>query len=249
MIPKTIHYCWLSGDAFPDKIIYCINSWKKILKDYNFILWDLKKIDINSSLWVKRAFENKKYAFAADYIRLYALYYCGGIYLDSDVELLKPLDALLKLPYFFGKENSHSEIEPAIMGAEKGTEWVKKCLDYYDSRSFITETGKFDTRTLPNIMSEIIRENYIIHDIFSIEEFGNNENLLYRFPVDFFSPIDWKTNKQEITLNTYSIHHFRGSWLPPLKKLRLKIRHFFHLSDSSIMIRIYKSIISTPKKH
>jgi hypothetical protein len=242
MIPKTIHYCWLSGDAFPNKINYCLNSWKKHLKGYDFILWDLKKFDINSSLWVKQAFENKKYAFAADYIRLYALYHCGGIYLDSDVELLKPIDELLTLPYFVGKENSHSEVEPAIMGAEKGTEWIKKCLDYYNNRSFITEKEEFDTRTLPNIMSEIIRENYIIQDVYAVEEIGNDGNLFYRFPIDFFSPRDWQTNKLKITANTYSVHHYSASWLPPLKKIKLRIRHFFHLSDSGIAMKIYKSI-------
>jgi mannosyltransferase OCH1-like enzyme len=240
MIPKTIHYCWLSGDAYPDKIAYCINRWKRHLKGYDFILWDLKKFDINSSLWVKQAFENKKYAFAADYIRLYALYYYGGIYLDSDVELLKPIDELLTLSYFVGKENGHSEVEPAIMGAEKGSEWIKKCLDYYDNRSFITEKDEFDTRTLPNIMSEIIRENYIIQEVYSVEEFGNDVSLLYRFPVDFFSPRDWQTNKLKITANTYSIHHYCASWLPLSKKVRVKIRRFFHLSDNSIIVEIYK---------
>jgi hypothetical protein len=240
MIPKIIHYCWLSDDTYPNKIAYCINSWKKHLKGYDFILWDLKKFDINSSLWVKQAFENKKYAFAADYIRLYALYYCGGIYLDSDVELLKPIDELLTLPYFVGKENSHSEVEPAIMGVEKGTEWIKKCLDYYDNRSFITEKKEFDTRTLPDIMSEIIRKNYIIQDICSIEEFGNDVSLLYRFPADFFSPRDWQTNKLKITTNTYSIHHYCASWLPLAKKIRVKIRRFFHLSDSCIIVKMYR---------
>lgn len=86
MIPKKIHFCWLSGDEFPPLIQYCIDTWEKVLPDYEIILWDTKRFDINSIAWVKEAFEAKKYAFAADYIRLYAVYTEGGIYLDSDVE-------------------------------------------------------------------------------------------------------------------------------------------------------------------
>lgn len=89
MIPKVIHFCWLSCDKYPSKIRYCINSWKEKLPDYEIRLWDLSRFDIDSSVWCKEAFEMKKYAFAADYIRCYALYKEGGIYLDSDVELLR----------------------------------------------------------------------------------------------------------------------------------------------------------------
>ena len=95
MIPKIIHYCWLSGDPFPDLINKCIDSWHNILSDYEFMLWDTRKIDVNSNLWLKQAYENKKYAFAADYIRFFALYHYGGIYLDADVEVLKDFKSLL----------------------------------------------------------------------------------------------------------------------------------------------------------
>ena len=114
MIPKVIHFCWLSGDKYPSKIRYCINSWKEKLPDYEIRLWDLSRFDIDSSVWCKEAFEMKKYAFAADYIRCYALYKEGGIYLDSDVELLRSFDDLLHLPYFIGEEQG-GNIEPAII--------------------------------------------------------------------------------------------------------------------------------------
>ena len=92
MIPKRIHLCWLSGDPYPAKIGKCLASWKKHLPDYEVVLWDTKRFDLESSPWVKQAFEAKKYAFAADYIRFYALYNYGGIYLDSDVEVLRSFD-------------------------------------------------------------------------------------------------------------------------------------------------------------
>ena len=102
MIPKILHLCWLSGDAYPAKIAKCIDSWKRVLPDYDIILWDTKRFPLSQSQWVREAFEKKKYAFAADYIRFYALYTMGGIYLDSDVEVLKSFDDLLDLPYFMG---------------------------------------------------------------------------------------------------------------------------------------------------
>src|SRR5690606_40794226 len=100
MIPKKIHFCWLSGDEYPDLIKKCVNTWKEKLPDYEFILWDTNRFDLDSNIWVKQAFETKKYAFAADYIRLYAVYNYGGIYLDTDVEVIKSFEDLLDLPYF-----------------------------------------------------------------------------------------------------------------------------------------------------
>ena len=144
MIPKIIHLCWLSGDPYPRKIQDCLDSWKKHLPSYEIILWDTKRFNIHEVPWVEQAFNTKKYAFAADYIRLYALYHHGGIYLDSDVEILKSLDNFLELPYFVGAETSGT-IEAAILGAEKGCDWFKCCLDYYEGRNFIREDGRDHT--------------------------------------------------------------------------------------------------------
>ena len=144
MIPKIIHYCWLSGDPFPDLINKCIDSWHNILSDYEFMLWDTRKIDVDSNLWLKQAYENKKYAFAADYIRFFALYHYGGIYLDADVEVLKDFKSLL--------------IEKQLLGEEKGADWVKSCLDYYANRPFVKEDGSFDTKPVPLLLNRIIQE-------------------------------------------------------------------------------------------
>ena len=97
MIPKIIHYCWLSDDKFPTQIQKCIDTWKVILPDYEFKLWDTTTLNLEDYIWIKQAFETKKYAFAADYIRLYAVYHYGGIYLDTDVEVLKSFNNLLHL--------------------------------------------------------------------------------------------------------------------------------------------------------
>ena len=136
MIPKKIHFCWLSGEEYPPLIKHCLDTWKRVLPDYEIILWDTNRFDINSVQWVKEAFEAKKYAFAADYIRVYALYTEGGIYLDSDVEMLKSFNPLLKYSSFIGFEASTGSIEAAIMGAEAGSEWCKNAMDFYNDKHF-----------------------------------------------------------------------------------------------------------------
>ena len=149
MIPKIIHYCWLSNDPIPDVLLKYMNSWKEHLPDYDFMLWNFDRFDINSSIWVKEAFENRKYAFAADYIRLYAVYHYGGIYLDMDVEVIKSFDSLLNNKSILGWETQKG-IEGGIFGAEKEAVWLRDCLstgiltllspDFLTSKSY--ETGE-----------------------------------------------------------------------------------------------------------
>ena len=242
MIPKVIHYVWLSNDPFPEKIRQCIDSWEKQLPDYKIIQWNIENLPIKDKVWIKQTFENKKYAFATDYIRLYVLYHYGGIYLDSDVEVLKSYNDLLSLPYFFSNENSPYEIEPATIGATKETEWVKKCLDYYTDREFILPDGSFDIRPLPVIMTEILKENYQIVELKEKTEYKVEENKIYRFTNDYFSPFEWNGNRGQITENTYSIHRFAASWITRPQKLKLYIRKLFSLSNNSFLIRIYQKI-------
>lgn len=111
MIPKVIHYCWLSGDPFPSNIKACMDSWKKVMPDYEWKVWNTENFDVNSVPYVREAFEKRKWAFAADYIRMYALYTEGGIYLDSDVKILKPFDDFLSYSFFSSLEYHPSQIE------------------------------------------------------------------------------------------------------------------------------------------
>ena len=201
-IPKIIHFCWLSGEPYPELVQKCIKSWKMFLPDYEIVLWDTNRFDVNPVPWVKQACEAKKWAFAADYIRLYALYNYGGIYLDSDVEVLKPFDDLLDRPYFFGREHTPDKIEnansieAATMGCEPGNEFVGKCLDFYKNKEFINRDGSLNTTTLPTILARV----------------SANFKTLNILPMDYFSPKNTRTLALEITENTYSIHHFNGSW-------------------------------------
>lgn len=225
MIPKIIHYCWLSGDAYPKKINYCINTWKEKLPGYEIRLWDLSRFDLNSSIWCKEAFDAKKYAFAADYIRCYALYRDGGIYLDSDVEVLKPFDDLLHLPYFIGEEQG-GNVEPAVMGCEKGWDFMARMLSYYENRHF-KNGDAFDMETLPTIMSSVIARQYEYQKINRIGDFSCDGHKLCVFPAEYFSPRFPNSFKCPVSPNTVAIHHFAASWYPMDKKMFRMVRSLF----------------------
>ena len=230
MIPKIIHLCWLSGDPYPSKIAKCLSTRKKYLPDYQVMLWDTKRFDLESSIWVKQAFEKRKYAFAADYIRFYALYNFGGIYLDSDVEVLKSFDDLLDLPYFIGAEKAQTP-EAAIIGAEKGCDWIKQCLDYYDNRSFVKTNGDLDIRKLPEIMVEQISKLkpiriLSVQDSLYIRKMDMQSEFL-EFNDVFFSPKVFDSRLVEITSYTYAIHHYQNSWFSPKAKTYYRIRAYF----------------------
>ena len=214
MIPKIIHYCWMSGDTYPEKIKKCIDSWKKNLPDYDFILWDAKRFNVEQSIWVKEAYEAKKYAFCADYIRLYALYNYGGIYLDSDIEVVKPYDDLLNLPYFIGLE-SKGYFEAATIGAEKNNIFIGEILRYYENRHFIAPDGEQRITVMPQVMMEVLENNYRLNIINSISSFDYDAKVINAFAPDWFSPIDSSGKRYvlRVTKNTYSIHHFVSAWV------------------------------------
>ena len=195
MIPKIIHLCWLSGEVYPPLIEKCIESWKQKLPDYTIKIWDTNTIDIKSNLWLQQAFTAKKYAFAADYIRFYALYNDGGIYLDADVEILKSFDNLLHKDYFIGEE-AGGDVEAAVMGCKKGMSWMKDCLDYYTNRSFILPNGLYDTKPVPLLLNKIVAK-------YNLEV----------YPHWYFSPKNYNTEKIDTRAETYTIHHFDGKWV------------------------------------
>jgi len=209
MIPKIIHLCWLSGDAYPESIQRCLDSWKKHLPDYEIMLWDTKRFDLDGCLWVKQAFETKKYAFAADYIRVYALYHFGGIYLDSDVMVYKSFNDLLDLPYFIGEDYAHC-FEAAIIGAEKGSRFIKTVLDRYDNRSFIKPDGSYEMKTMPIVFKEQLEPTYRFRLITDKSQFQSCDDVINVFSKDYFNSRDYIGAVQYP--KSYCSHNFVGSW-------------------------------------
>lgn len=165
MISKVIHYCWLSKDKQPETIQKCIESWRRVLPEYELRLWDADSLDYNAIPFTRDALAAKKWAFVSDYVRLYALYNYGGIYLDSDVLAFGNLDDLLENRFFTGlemRDKAHTDIyiEAAIMGAEKGHPFIKKALDLYSQRSFYWEDGEMDLTPIPTLLSKIMIDRY-----------------------------------------------------------------------------------------
>lgn len=220
MIPKVIHFCWLSGDPYPKAIARCIKSWDKHLKGYEIRLWDFNRFPRGKSAWVDQAFDARKYAFAADYIRAYALYHEGGIYLDSDVELLKSFDDFLSLPYMLGQEADSGKIEAAVMGTEPGNPIFEELLKHYENRLFIKDDGSYDMEPLPTILSEIINRHGRYKLIDDQLAFDNSDGSVNVFTSEFFSPMHIVNLRLETTPRTVAIHHFAGTWSSPYHRFK-----------------------------
>lgn len=199
MIPKKIHYCWFGANNIPESLNKYIDNWKNICQDYEIILWNEDKFDVSSIPFVKTAYEEKKFAFVSDYVRAYALYHHGGIYLDTDVELRKRLDCFLMHSSFTGFESKGLPFT-AIWAAEKGHLLAKKVMDYYETK--IYSTGQ---QTNTNIVSDILINDFKINPLrnkIQTGKCGGSEILVY--PSEYFC-IDLPTS--------YAVHHFYGSWL------------------------------------
>jgi len=177
-IPKIIHCCWLSGDPLPELYQQCVDSWKKIMPDYEIMLWDMKRFPVNEVLFVKQACEAKKWAYAADYIRMFALYNYGGIYLDMDVFVYRSFDPFLihsafssvefNAKHFYKsiKKEQNIEklkgiaIEAAVLGAEKEHPWIKDILNFYQDREFINQPQYYWNIILTKVILEISMKKY-----------------------------------------------------------------------------------------
>ena len=220
-IPKTIHYCWFGRGKKPKIAKKCIKSWKKYLPDYEIIEWNEDNFDINSNLYVKQAYEAKKYAFVSDYVRLYALYNYGGIYMDTDIQVLKSIDKLLENEAFTGYEDENY-IACGIMGCKKGNLIFKEFLESYNERTFIKKDNSLDQTTIVKVMTDIC------------SRYGSNINNTYEqidgltiYPKDYFYPISYNNHKKCFSSNTYTIHHYTASWLSEeVKKNIIKNKNY-----------------------
>lgn len=224
-IPKIIHYCWFGGNTKSKKIEKCIESWKEKLPDYEIIEWNEERININNYKFAKRAMKYKQYAFVADYIRTYVLYTYGGIYLDTDQEILKNIDHILENNAFIGMEDD-DHLSCEIIGVNKNAQWLKNILDRYDKIKF--NPYDLDSMLIPKIYTdEIINQGLK----FSNDKVYYNDTITI-YPSEYFYPIDFKSGEKNITENTIAIHHWDGSW-----KKNKKISYWF-----KVKAKIYYSL-------
>lgn len=210
-IPKIIHFVWFSAEM-PRNTKERIDHWKLLMPEYEFIHWNASNFDVPNNPWVREAVDHKMWAFATDYIRFWALQKYGGIYLDTDVQVLRPFDDLLDRPYFIGMEQTKSIIEAAVLGAEVGCEWVTQMFDYYTGRCFLNLERKPDVTPLPKIMTRNLGTNFGFLPISNPSQFNANLRQIQLLPFEYFSPKRWDSQIASVTKNTYCIHHFEGSW-------------------------------------
>lgn len=217
MIPKIIHYCWFGRNPLPPLAVKCIESWKKYCPDYEIKEWNEDNFDLNSYPYVREAYDKRRFAFVTDVVRLYALYHEGGIYMDTDVEVLKPLDAFLSHHAFSGFEDE-MHVPTGIMASEKGGKWAKDNLAYYNNRHFLKADGGVDlttnVETITNYMLPLgLKQNNTFQDF---------PGLITFYPKDYFCPKSYQDGQIYLTENTHTIHHFAGSWITKADKRRAR---------------------------
>lgn len=214
MIPRIIHYCWFGGNPLPEIEQQCLASWKEHMPEWEMMRWDESNFDLSSApLYVRQAYEARKYAFVSDYVRLWALEQYGGVYVDTDVKVLKSYEPLLEDTAFIGLEESKAHLPgTCVMGCEAHCQWVKDMLALYEGVEFVLPDGSLDMTTNVERMGvEMVRHGLKVKDgkwkeIQHIEKWG-----LRVYTHDYFSPIT-STRVMRKTENTYSIHYFAGSW-------------------------------------
>lgn len=213
MIPKVIHYCWFGGKKYPKLVKKCIVSWKKRLPDYQIKCWNEDTFNLDSApQYVKEAYQMRKYAFVSDYVRLYALYNEGGVYLDTDVEVCKDFTNLLHSDVVMGYE-TEVQISTAFIASVPRSIRIKKLLDSYSLRRFVRDDASLDMTTNVSFISESLQT-----DGFELNGKYAKYSDLELYPQEFFSPRDWGDGKYHITANTCAIHYFQGSWHSPFTK-------------------------------
>ena len=232
-IPKVIHYCWFGGNPLPKSAEKCIKSWQKYCPDYEIKRWDESNFDVNCNPYCKFAFENKKWAFLTDYIRLKVVYDNGGVYLDTDVELLKPLDDLIKDGAYMGLQNETEVATGLGFAGEKGNEFIGENMRYYEK---LTDFSQL--RSCPIITTELLMPYGLKEDTGKIQKVAG----LNIYPPEYLCPKNERTGLSDKTKNTHSIHHFDASWFEKSWKegqkkrwRKEKIRYIIHLPNKILM--------------
>lgn len=225
MIPKRIHYCWFGRGEMPKLVKKCVRSWKKFCPDWEIVLWNEDSFDVNSTLWTKQAYEAKKYAFVADYVRLKAMYEMGGVYLDSDVELVKPIDEFLVHEAFSGFENPKS-VPTGIIAAQAGQQVIGRWLDWYTDRPYLVD-GKPNMDPNVSFMTEdLVSRGLVLDNTFQVVD------GFAMYPQTYFCPLHTDTVHHCRTEKTATIHYFTSTWrtakgIKDMKRAKFRSTEFY----------------------
>lgn len=219
-IPKVIHYCWFGNNEIPRITKKCIDSWKKHCPDYEIICWNEDNFDLSQNQYAAEAYKAGKWAFVTDFVRLKVIYEYGGIYFDTDVELIKSPDPLLEYEGFMGFDKRGLVSTGLGFGAEKGNEIIGELLKDYDNIHFELPDGSLDLTPCPDRNSASLVKMGM--DLKNFDQIFKGVRFL---PEDFLSPKDYYTGKKHITKNTYSIHHYAATWTSAVSKRTTRLKH------------------------
>lgn len=206
-IPQIIHYCWFGGKPKPELAQRCIKSWKKFCPDYEIMEWNESNFDISAApLYVRQAHEAGRWAFVTDYVRLKAMTEMGGIYMDTDVEVIKPLDPYLKHKAFAGFENNEA-VQTGLLACEKDFPLFREFMTYYDTASFYLPDGSQDITTNVKVLTDLCLKYGLVPDgtYQVVQDFAI-------YPKEVFCPVEYETSKLHKTRKTVVIHWFAASW-------------------------------------
>ena len=221
MIPKIIHYCWFGGKEKPRAVQHCIDSWRKFCPDYEIKEWNEQNFDVNMMPYTRDAYQAGKYAFVSDVARFKVLYEEGGVYFDTDVEVIRPIDEVVERGAFMGWERPDAlgnvHVAPGLgLAAPKGFSLYKEVLDGFAKLSYYQADGQWNPYTMIPLVTDLLKEKGMRID-------GTLQTIegLTVFPAEFLCPMDSLTGNTSLTENTYAIHHYSMSWLPKSTQWRV----------------------------
>lgn len=218
-IPKIIHYCWFGGNPLPELAVKCIDSWKKYLPDYEIKEWNESNYDVRKIPYISQAYDAKKYAFVSDYARFDILYKYGGVYFDTDVEVIKSLEKILAKSAFAGVERAGALNAGLGIASPAASVIYKEILESYEKSEFLYKNGSMNLTTVVDRVSDIFKK----HGFTDANTIQTVEGISV-YPTEYFCPIDPNTGIMKITDNTYTIHHYAASWTIPLRKKYMALR-------------------------
>ena len=241
MIPKIIHYCWFGNNPIPNEYKTYMESWKKYCPDYEIIEWNESNYDVTKNKYMHEAYEAKKWGFVPDYARLDIIYNHGGIYLDTDVEIIKNLDELLKNDAFMGFESKRFVAIGLGFGAQKGHKTIKILRDIYKDIAFLNADGTYNMTPSPFYQTNFLYKN-------GLKKNNKKQNVcgITIYPAEYFCPQSYETGKLKIEKTTYSIHHYAATWITneqkQIKELRHKLSKIFPKKLASALAATYVNL-------
>lgn len=224
MIPKIIHYCWFGGNPIPVNYQYYIDSWRRLMPDYQIVQWDEKVFDVKGIPFTAEAYEKKKYAYVSDYARLKILYDNGGVYFDTDVEMVKPIYDILENGAWMAFEKNVNVPEAAInvnpglgFACEAGNPIIREIMEYYENNHYVLPDGTLQQIPIVPITTNVLKKHGL-----QLSDIPLQLNNITIYPWEYFCPIEYLSNKCELTYNTRTIHHYTATWMSLSDKLKMK---------------------------